>query len=209
MRVTTGIQISEEKAEATAAAIERRLAKALEHLGKVSLRKRGGGFDRSTTVTKAGASINVVVRHEHSGGFRNRPTGLYSVLVQEVRGADSRIKHRARDFKDLPAQPTLEQIERIVACVAKHLATGVKTKRELKTRDAEREAAEQERADRYAGLKAIGKDYGITSSDYGTMLGNGFKVTCEGDTFTVTLERIPEAELRRFLDWRTKQKKTR
>lgn len=201
------IEISDAEAQRSIVGIERQLAKAFAALGKVSLPKKGEILSRSVTVTsRASASIHIVVSYEHSGGFYPKPTGLYSVLVQEVRGSNSRVKLRARSWSSLPPKLTAGQVMEIVACVKKHLEARDQVELEFDAKEAEQKRAEQGEAKRHARLKAIGKAYGIRNADHGTMISTGFTVRCQGDSFTVSLDHLSEAELRGFLDYWTKRK---
>jgi hypothetical protein len=191
-------EISDEQLYTTIEGIKKQLAKPLSKLGKVSLQK-GTSLDRAIRVrTPLGSHLNVVVRHEHSGGFSCKPTGLYAVLVQEVRTADSRIKYRARDFTGLAPKLTEKQVTDIVACVQKHLVAQNERTRDVDARIAESEHSEKEKAAREAGLRATLERHGIKAGE--------LSIYCEGATFNVRL-RLEEDELEQFLKfWKTRDR---
>lgn len=195
-------QISDEQLYATIASIEKQLAKPLKGLGKVYMpKKTGSSLQRSVSVeSRTKSTIHVTVTHEHTGSFSATPTGLYSVLVQEVRSADSRVKYRAKIFPGLPAKLTNEHVETITACVKKHLDAADEVRLVQDARYAERERAEQTKKEHHARLRKIGKVHGYKHCDHGSILGDAMSVYSEGPAgYRVTLHLSSDPELEEFL----------
>lgn len=203
-------QVSEAQVKASISSIEKQLAKPFKKLGKVYMPKGGASLSRAVTVeSRVGATIRVTVSAEHNGGWHPKSTGTYAVLVQEVRDVNSRVKHRARDFTELPAKLSDEQVETIVACVQKHLAVRDEVRLQEDERHAQLERADQENEKRDAHLGQICKAHGIKASADGFVYEIGLRVTCQGDAFNVSLDHLSEADLKQFLTfWKERGAKT-
>lgn len=197
-RIEAEHEAREAEAAAAATRIEKQIAKALRPLGKLSLPTKER---RNTTVTSAtGSSLNVVVQIERSGGYHVLPTGTFSVLVQEVRGINYRIKYRAKSFPRLGKELTAKQLDAIKACVEKHLAALDEVERERKAERTESKRAERKAEARQIRLKRIMKAHKLES---GTLNNVNLDVACEGDDFRVVIHRLSEERLQALLKFWT------